>query len=303
MAEEARGQFLVASESSFSGDHSSPRPSTVATVSGLAVSSEGYVPSANWPVNQAAHCPVGHVPDIARCHESPVKPPFSYVALITMAIKDSPDNQLPLRGIYNYITRKFPYYKKEAKGWQNSIRHNLSLNECFVKRPREIAHAGERKGNFWALHPAYENMFENGNYKRRKKVKKARSTMVNRKPFAPFGCKPQAAYASHFEHTMPPNVNAATLLTTGHPGDFYANYASAMASSAPDNEAINGWPTASPSAAAYSRYMTDREMTGDYAYPGVSQASYDLLANQHHSFYAGHLHNPVEPTYYPLYHQ
>lgn len=100
------------------------------------------------------------------------KPPYSYVALITMAIKDSKEKQLPLRGIYTYITRKFPYYKKEAKGWQNSIRHNLSLNECFVKKAREVSHSGERKGNFWALHPAYENMFEHGNYKRRKKVKK-----------------------------------------------------------------------------------------------------------------------------------
>lgn len=103
-----------------------------------------------------------------------VKPPYSYVALITMAIKSSKEKQLPLRGIYNYITREFPYYKKEAKGWQNSIRHNLSLNECFIKKAREVSQSGERKGNYWALHPAYENMFEHGNYKRRKKVKKTK---------------------------------------------------------------------------------------------------------------------------------
>lgn len=100
------------------------------------------------------------------------KPPYSYVALITMAIKESKDKQLPLRGIYSFISKKFPYYKKESKGWQNSIRHNLSLNECFVKKAREVSHSGERKGNYWALHPAYENMFEHGNYKRRKKIKK-----------------------------------------------------------------------------------------------------------------------------------
>lgn len=100
------------------------------------------------------------------------KPPYSYVALITMAIKESRDKQLPLRGIYNYIIRKFPYYKRESRGWQNSIRHNLSLNECFVKKPVDATRAGERKGNLWTLHPAYENMFEHGNYKRRKKIRK-----------------------------------------------------------------------------------------------------------------------------------
>jgi forkhead box protein L len=100
------------------------------------------------------------------------KPPYSYVALITMAIKDSRDKQLPLRSIYNYIIHKFPYYKRESRGWQNSIRHNLSLNECFVKKPVDATRAGERKGNLWTLHPAYENMFEHGNYKRRKKIRK-----------------------------------------------------------------------------------------------------------------------------------
>lgn len=100
------------------------------------------------------------------------KPPYSYVALIAMAIEDSKEKQLPLRSIYQYISQKFPYFKKESKGWQNSIRHNLSLNDCFVKNPRDPSHPGERKGNLWSLHPAHRDMFENGNYKRRKKVKK-----------------------------------------------------------------------------------------------------------------------------------
>ena len=102
------------------------------------------------------------------------KPQFSYVALITMAIKDSAEKRLPLAGIYEYIYKKFPYFKKGDKGWQNSIRHNLSLNECFMKIPREISSTNERKGNFWALHPNYEDMFVDGNYKRRKKIKRSR---------------------------------------------------------------------------------------------------------------------------------
>ncbi|XP_039246830.1 forkhead box protein D4-like [Pipra filicauda] len=120
----------------------------------------------------------------------PEKPPYTYVALITMAIRASPEQRLPLSGIYAFIAEHFPYYRGCSPGWQNSIRHNLSLNSCFRRLPRR----GSRGGD-WVLDPAFHDMFPEGDYRgRRRRFRRPPPVAVSP---VPAGCShgPWAALA------------------------------------------------------------------------------------------------------------
>ncbi|KAM4708299.1 forkhead box protein I1c-like [Discoglossus pictus] len=109
-----------------------------------------------------------------------VRPPYSYSSLIAMAIQHTPERKLTLSQIYQYVSDNFPFYKKSKAGWQNSIRHNLSLNDCFTKVSRDANDPG--KGNYWTLDVNCGKMFDNGNFRRKRKSRAASNVAKSTRP-------------------------------------------------------------------------------------------------------------------------
>lgn len=83
------------------------------------------------------------------------KPPYSYATLIGISILSNPEKKLTLSQIYYWISSTFKYYKREDVGWQNSIRHNLSLNKAFIKGEK----SKDGKGHYWKINDGFEDLF------------------------------------------------------------------------------------------------------------------------------------------------
>ena len=68
--------------------------------------------------------------------------------------------------IYRYLQENYQFFRSEYTGWKNSIRHNLSLNECFIKLPKKEG-GKTGKGHYWAIDENSKYLLEEGCLKRR----------------------------------------------------------------------------------------------------------------------------------------
>ena len=144
------------------------------------------------------------------------KPQHSYIGLIAMAILSSSEKKLVLADIYQYILDNFPYFRHRGPGWRNSIRHNLSLNDCFIKSGR----ASNGKGHFWAVHPACQEDFQKGDFSRRKAQRKVRKYLGLNVEEEEQDTPPVSPPPSMI--SPPPTLAAAA--TNGHPFNFFQQH-------------------------------------------------------------------------------
>ncbi|KAI9020499.1 hypothetical protein DFJ74DRAFT_128291 [Hyaloraphidium curvatum] len=96
-----------------------------------------YAPYAEEPASAPAHTAN------PKASKSVGRPSLSYAELITDAICESETGWLSLQEIYEAIKAKYSYFKTADPAWQNSIRHNLSVNATFTKVPRPAERPGE----------------------------------------------------------------------------------------------------------------------------------------------------------------
>ncbi|XP_061552673.1 forkhead box protein I2 [Phycodurus eques] len=157
-----------------------------------------------------------------------VRPPYSYSALIAMAIQNAHDKKLTLSQIYAYVADNFPFYKKSKAGWQNSIRHNLSLNDCFKKVPRDEDDPG--KGNYWTLDPNCEKMFDNGNFRRKRKRRSDPAPVAGATKMEDGARAPTPKPADNSQLSPSDTDALSDNLKTASPSSCFSNFYSSMSS-------------------------------------------------------------------------
>ena len=113
---------------------------------------------------------------------TPSKPSLSYVQLIAQAICAAPNQGLPLRKIYEYISKHHPFYRMSEKGWQNIVRHTLSLSPYFERLCRPLN--DKAKGSLWTLSAAYHRRISGVEVRQPRRQRKAKY-VVSEKPLAP----------------------------------------------------------------------------------------------------------------------
>jgi forkhead transcription factor HCM1 len=143
------------------------------------------------------------------------KPNHSYATLIAMAIVRSPQRRLTLSQIYKWISDTYSYYQGDNTGWQNSIRHNLSLNKSFVKQERPKDDPG--KGSYWSIEPGTEHTVLKEKPSRKSAAPTAENMPVMSTRLEPSQPQPQPRPPCLSEPMLPPQLPVAQNILPAPP--------------------------------------------------------------------------------------
>ncbi|KDE08905.1 hypothetical protein MVLG_01000 [Microbotryum lychnidis-dioicae p1A1 Lamole] len=114
---------------------------------------------------QPAPMPEGDPPHEAPAHDRNMKPPYTYGSLIAQAVSESEHKKMTMSQVYDWIDRRWPFFRDNQPGWQNSVRHNLTPARGFVKIDRRPDEPG--KGAFWTVDPAQLSNFDGLHYRKK----------------------------------------------------------------------------------------------------------------------------------------
>lgn len=188
-----------------------------------------------------------------------LKPSIPYGVMITQAILSKPDETITLDGIYKWITANFAYYRFLKTNWQNSIRHNLSLNAAFEKIPRGPNEPG--KGMKWHIVKEKRNELIAAVAKHMKKSNARHSSAPNSpstvrddfaaNPYAPSVPAPPYSSVSNTESnapikTSPPPGRSPPLTAYPTAQESYTPSRGSRMSALPNNDHSHGLPIGLP---------------------------------------------------------
>lgn len=164
--------------------------------------------------------------DLSREESKDIKPPYSYATMITQAILSNDEGVLSLSEIYDWIARNYAFYRYSKTGWQNSIRHNLSLNKAFEKVPRKPNEPG--KGMKWQISESYKDEFLKGlangsmsKVKRGSSVSRQLQLHLQMHNNLPLGAKEKSSLKSPNTNSQPSLNSSDQLYTTSSQDSQY----------------------------------------------------------------------------------
>ena len=190
------------------------------------------------------------------------KPTQSFVEIIGKTLLSFPSHRALLGDIYSQVAEKYPYFgkNKSSSAWKNSIRHNLSINECFIKdgRPQKVP-----RGSYWAIHPACKEDFMKGIFSRRNARVKIQDYMKKQISAASEMRKMAALYGTRYTTGTP---RQDTRYQSHHTTGYQPNYCSTPIEGQRSMPMVNSNDLSSQTAESLN-YNLERHLHGYSASP------------------------------------